>query len=139
MTSGLRKAHKFMWLFLGALGMVLIVASIKSVKQSLPLDKNISAVEPVEGFHIVQDNADWLIQIKEATPKNKVDIIVKRPLKSASTGVYTTSSNQEREAFLGSMDKKGVYSFEVDKTVTNIQLFDAIKNTTIQNIELSWE
>ena len=139
MTSGLRKVHKFMWLFLGALGIVLIVASIKSVKQSFPLDNDLSAIEPVEGFHTIQDNADWLIHIKEATPKNTLEIIVKRPLKSASTGVYAATSDQERGSFLGSMDKKGLYTFEVDKTVTNIQLFDAIKNTTIQNIALSWE
>lgn len=139
MTSGLRKAHKIIWLVLGILGVVLIVLSVKSVKQSLDIDRDISVIKKPTTEHTITDNADWYIAVEELTDTNVIQIVVKRPLKSASTGVYEMSSNQERGAFIGTMDKKGLYTFKLDKTVKKIQLFDAIKNDVIQNIDLSWD
>ena len=139
MNSGLRKTHKIMWMVLGLLGAVLIVLSINSVKESIGIDKDASITTTQQDAHIIEDNADWHISIQELSGKNKLQIVVKKPLKSASTSVYTTQGEQERGTFLGSIDNKGLYTFTVEKSVKEVQLYDGIKKSVIRNIDVSWD
>jgi hypothetical protein len=139
MTSGLRKAHKIIWIVLGLLGAVLIVLSINSVKQPFLTDSDASIATTTEGVHTIEDNAQFYMSIEEQANSNTLQIVLKRPLKSASTIVYTLTSDLKKGTFLGTIDKKGLYAFDIDKSIKKIQLYDGIKNNEIRNIDLSWE
>ncbi|SNR49487.1 hypothetical protein [Dokdonia pacifica] len=139
MTSGLRKTHKIMWMVLGLLGAVLIVLSINSVKEPLGIDNEIITSKTQKGAVPVENNAQLYASIEELATVNKLQIVIKKPLKSAATSVYTVDENQERSTFIGSIDNKGLYTFDIEKTVKKIQLYDGIKKSVIYNIDLSWE
>ncbi|MEP0263037.1 hypothetical protein [Dokdonia sp.] len=139
MTSGLRKAHKIIWIVLGLLGAVLIVLSINSVKQPFLTDSDASIATITEGVHTIEDNTQFYMSIEEQANSNKLQIVLKTPLKSASTVVYTLTPDHKKGAFLGTIDKKGLYAFDIDKSIKKIQLYDGIKNNEIRNIDLSWE
>ncbi|WP_299674210.1 hypothetical protein [uncultured Dokdonia sp.] len=139
MTSGLRKAHKMIWMALGLLGTVLIVASINSVKEPLGIDSDSAISKIQKGTFSIEDDAQLSVSIEELATVNKLQIVVKKPLKSAATSVYVINKNQERSILLGSIDKKGLYTFDIEKTVKRVQLYDGIKKRIIRNIDLSWE
>lgn len=139
MTSGLRKAHKVIWMVLGILGVVLIIASINSVKEPLGIDSDTSISSTKENVRTIEDDAQLSVNVEELASINKLHIVIKKPLKSAATGVYVLTNDQERGAFLGSIDKKGLYMFTIEKTAKKIQLYDGIKKSVIRNIDLSWE
>ncbi len=139
MTSGLRKAHKILWIVLTVVGIVLIVFAIKSVKQQLRTDEDIAITTASEAVHAVINNDQLQVRVEELATTNQLQIAIKKPLKSASTVVYALTSDNTQGAFLGSIDKKGLYTFDIDKSIKKIQLYDGIKNTEIQNIDLSWE
>lgn len=139
MNSGLRKTHKIMWPVLGLLGAVLIVLSINSVKESIGIDRDASVATTQQNAHIIEDNAQWYVSMQELTDTNKLQIVVKKPLKSASTSVYTTNGAQERGTLLGSIDNKGLYTFTVGKSIKEVQLYDGIKKSVIRNIDVSWD
>lgn len=139
MTSGLRKAHKVIWMVLGILGVVLIIASINSVKEPLGIDSDTSISSTKENVRTIEDNVQLSVNIEELANINKLHIVIKKPLKSAASSVYVLTNDQERGAFLGSIDNKGLYTFTIEKTAKKIQLYDGIKKSVIRNIDLSWE
>ncbi|WP_299766776.1 hypothetical protein [uncultured Dokdonia sp.] len=139
MTSGLRKAHKVIWMVLGILGVVLIIASINSVKEPLGIDSDTSISSTKKNVRTIEENAQLSVNVEELANINKLHIVIKKPLKSAATGVYVLTNDQERGAFLGSIDNKGLYTFTIEKTAKKIQLYDGIKKSVIRNIDLSWE
>jgi hypothetical protein len=139
MTSGLRKAHKIIWIVLTVVGVVLIVFSIKSVKQQLHTDGDIAITTASDAVHTIENNPQLYVSIEELANSNTLQIAIKKPLKSASTVVYALTPENNQGAFLGSIDKKGLYTFDIDKSIKKIQLYDGIKNNEIRNIDLSWE
>ncbi|WP_298309786.1 hypothetical protein [uncultured Aquimarina sp.] len=135
MTSGLRKTHKMIWLLLIIAIPILLVLSVNSIKEPLLTDSDISTSETT-GQHTVLENENFLISIKEQATSNALQIILKKPLKSASSIVYGVTQNNEDGAYLGVLDKKGIYTFDVDKSTKSIRVYDEIKKNNIINIVL---
>ncbi|WP_106793291.1 hypothetical protein [Aquimarina sp. Aq78] len=135
MTSGLRKMHKIVWILLIIVMPVLIFLSIKSIKEPLLTDGDVSLTPIRSGQRIVLDDDSFFIGIKEQNSLNALQIILKRPLQSASSLIYGIS-NHKKDTYLGTLDKKGVYTFEIDKKIRSIRIYDEIKKNDIINIEL---
>lgn len=136
MTSGLRKTHKIIWIVLIIIMPVLIVLSIKSIKEPLLTDGDLSLTPILSGQRIVLDDDSFFIGVKEQNSLNALQIILKKPLKSASSLVYGVLPSEKKDTYLGVLDKKGVYMFEIDKQIRSIRIYDEIKKSDIVNIEL---
>lgn len=140
MTSDLRKAHKIIWIILIIAIPVLIVFSIKSIKEPLFTDSDLKIVSKDNVQNTILDNDSFHISVQgKNTPLNMLNIVVKKPLKSASSIVYGTSSNSEKEIYLGIIDKKGIYTFDIDKSIKELRIYDDIKKIDISNLKLQWE
>lgn len=115
---------------------VLIVLSIKSIKEPLLTDDDLSLTPILSGQRIVLDDDSFFIGVKEQNSLNALQIILKKPLKSASSLVYGVLPSEKKDTYLGVLDKKGVYMFEIDKQIRSIRIYDEIKKSDIVNIEL---
>ncbi|SHJ37330.1 hypothetical protein [Aquimarina spongiae] len=132
MTSGQRKAHKLIWMFLVIAIPVFVIFALKSIKEPFITDSDLSSREEITG-KLILDDAQFQIQLLD---KSNIQIILKRPLKSASSSVYGISSNNESEIFLGVLDKKGIYQFQINPNCKSIKIQDDIKHINLFNIEL---
>ncbi|MDH7447762.1 hypothetical protein [Aquimarina sp. 2201CG14-23] len=135
MTSGLRKTHKIIWLLLIIVIPILLVLSVNSIKESLLIDGDVTVSE-TSGQRTVLDDESFLIGIKELETSNTLQLILKKPLKSASSLVYGVTPSNTDGKYLGTLDKKGVYTFKIDKSIKSIRVYDEIKKNNIVNIEL---
>ncbi|WP_109302672.1 hypothetical protein [Aquimarina sp. AU474] len=136
MTSGLRKMHKIIWIMLIVIVPVLIFLSIQSIKQPLLTDSDVLLTSEESGKRAVIDNEHLSISIDEQGSSNTLQLILKKPLKSASSIVYAVSSNQQKRSLLGVLDTKGIYTFELNKLTESITIYDEIKKSDIINIKL---
>ncbi|WP_298544564.1 hypothetical protein [uncultured Aquimarina sp.] len=136
MTSGLRKAHKITWILLLIAVPVLIMFSIHSIKEPLLTDNDVLLSEKISGQRTVLENDTFYISIKEQNSSNALQIILKKPLKTASSIVYSLTPSNGDGTYLGTLSKKGIYQFEVDKSTRSIRIYDEIKKNNIINITL---
>lgn len=136
MTSGLRKTHKIIWILLLIIIPVLIMFSIHSIKEPLLTDGDVLISEEVSGQRTILENDSFYISIKEQNSSNALQVILKKPLKTASSIVYGVTSSNGDGKYLGTLSKKGIYKFEVDKSIKSILIYDDIKKNNIINIAL---
>lgn len=136
MTSGLRTAHKIIWILSIIIIPVLIFLSIQSIKEPFLTDSDTITTSKLSGELMVLENESFLIRIKKQKTHNTLRIILKKPLRSASSIVYGTKSDREGGIYIGTLENKGIYTFEVDKSTKGIRIYDAIKKNDILNIEL---
>ncbi|AXT19122.1 hypothetical protein D7030_14140 [Flavobacteriaceae bacterium AU392] len=140
MTSDLRKVHKIIWIILIIAIPVLIVFSIKSIKEPLFTDSDLKIVSKNNVQNTILDNDSFHISVQgKNTSLNMLNIVVKKPLKSASSIVYGTSSDSGKEIYLGVIDKKGIYTFDIDRSIKGLRIYDDIKKIDISNLKLQWE
>ncbi len=136
MTSGLRKMHKTMWIMLIVIVPILIFLSIKSIQQPVLTDSDVSLTAKLSGERAIIDNEYFFMSIDEEEDSNTLKLILKKPLKSASSIVYEENINRQNRTFLGVLDKKGIYTFELNKLTESITIYDEIKKNDIINIKL---
>ncbi|WP_299247066.1 hypothetical protein [uncultured Aquimarina sp.] len=136
MTSGLRKTHKIIWIILLITVPVLIMFSIHSIKEPLLTDNDVLLSEKISGQRSVLENDTFYISIKEQNSSNALQVILKKPLKTASSIVYSLTPSNGNGTYLGTLSKKGIYQFEVDKSTRSIRIYDEIKKNNIINITL---
>jgi len=135
MTSSLRKAHKLIWILLFLTIPVVMVFAVLEIKKPAINDGNLVLAEALSG-QTVLENETFSMSVQKAGKTNQLHVIVKRPLKNPSAVIYGVSSEEKKEYFLGVIDKKGVYSFEMKDSTQGIRIYDAIKEEDIINIEL---
>lgn len=127
MTSGLRKAHRYIWLILVIVIPVIIVFAIKDLQFT---DTNTVQIT-TEEFTKKNAKPDFENEIiKVAFYPNDIELILKEPLKNASSTVYAIDGNNEKMV-LGQLTTPGKYQFEVQNTPKNIMLYDQIKDSLI--------
>ncbi|WP_299443666.1 hypothetical protein [uncultured Aquimarina sp.] len=136
MTSGLRKTHKIIWILLLIAVPVLLMFSIHSIKEPLLTDSDVLISEKVSGQRTVLENDTFYISIKEQNSSNALQVILKKPLKTASSILYGITPSNGDGNYLGTLSKKGIYQFEVDKSTKSIRIYDDIKKNNIINIAL---
>ncbi|WP_298900279.1 hypothetical protein [uncultured Psychroserpens sp.] len=135
MTSGLRKAHKFIWLLLIITVPIIMFFSVKDLE--FFTDKQAKEMSFELGdYRIVATDENEVL--KAAILKNedsiKIDIEIKTPLKASSAEVYELNQNKEKGRFLGPMSKAKTYSFYLNNDATGILVFDTLKGTEITKL-----
>ena len=132
MTSGLRKAHRHIWLILVIAVPVLMVFAIK--------DLNFSKTNSGRSFNteFTKKNTKPAFEndlIKVAFYSNSIELILKKTLKSASSIVYAVD-NKGVKTVIGQLTTSGKYQFDVTETPNNILIRDEIKDVLITQTNL---
>jgi hypothetical protein len=135
MTSNLRKAHKLIWIILILTIPVVLVFAVLEIKEPAIDDSDLVLAEAPVG-QMVLDDETFSMSVQKAGESSQLHIILKRPMKSPSAVIYGVSSEAKKEYFLGVIDKKGMYNFELSDGTKGIRIHDAIKEEDIINIEL---
>ncbi len=127
MTSGLRKAHRYIWLILFIAIPVMIVFATKDLKFA---DRDSSQSVNTE-FTKKNAKADFENElIKVAFYPNSIELILKQPLKNASSTVYAVD-NKDVKTAIGQLTTSGKYQFNVAEIPKNIVIRDEIKDLLI--------
>ena len=132
MTSGLRKAHKYIWLLLAIAIPVLILFSIKD------LDVSSSEIASYK-FEASKSNVLKVAEnelIKASLHSNSIEVILKSTLKNPSSILYAMDSNGNKDAVIGHITSSGIYNFEIADQPKGILLYDALKKEIITKLIL---
>lgn len=127
MTSGLRKAHRYIWLILLIAIPVMIVFAIKDLEFS---DTNMAEIT-TEEFTKKNATPDFENEIiKVAFHPNSIELILKKTLKNASSTVYAIDGENVKTV-IGQLTTSGKYQFNVKNAPKNIMIYDEIKDMLI--------
>ena len=128
MTSGLRKAHKYIWLLLVVIVPIVVILSIKSLNV-FASENNISV--QYKGSKAKSLNTFENEIIKVSVYENSIEIILKSTLKNSSSIVYNADENGNRTEVIGQLTTSGIYNFNIDNLPKGIIIYDALKNVEI--------
>ncbi len=127
MTSGLRKAHRYIWLILVIGIPVMMVFAIRDLQFT---DTNTVQIN-TEEFTKKNAKPDFENEIiLLAFYQKSMELILKKPLKNASSTVYAIDGNNVKTV-LGQLTTPGKYQFDVKNTPKNIMVYDEIKDSLI--------
>lgn len=132
MTSGLRKAHKYVWLLLIIIVPIVMIFSIKDL-DILSLNQKTSTSFKSSKKPALKTAENGFI--KASLYENTVEIILKSPLKSSSAIIYSLK-DENKSDIIGQVSSVGVYSFKLKEPIKAILLFDEIKNEDITQLAL---
>jgi hypothetical protein len=135
MTSGLRKAHKAIWLVLILMVPIVIVFAIKDLAL-FSSEANVSSQFETskEKILMVAENDLLKASIIAKDSKNYLELILKSPLKNSSALVYTTTSSGDKIAAIGQLSTVGIYNLSVREKPKGILLYDGLKEVEITKI-----
>ena len=136
MTSGLRKAHKYIWLLIVIGIPILIVFSIMFL--DVFSSKNISSLEiKATKSNVIKVAENDLIKASliKMDSTNSIEVILKSPLKNPSSLVYGLIKNDEKGVLIGQLTTVGIYNFELKKPIKGIVVYDGLKEKLISKIE----
>ncbi len=128
MTSGLRKAHKYIWLLLIVIVPAIMFFSIKDIailESSNKKEKDYSFTES----SLKKDFENHLIKV--AFYENNIEIILKTTLKNSSSIVYAVDAKGNKQYIIGQLTSAGIYNFKSNNIPKNIVIFDGIKDVLI--------
>ncbi|WP_422861588.1 hypothetical protein [Flagellimonas sp. W118] len=130
MDAGLRKRHKYIWLFLAIVIPILLILVIKDLDFSQTADTN----HTIESLSNPIDQAKHNLMDAVVIEKDGARVLemnVKQPLKSASSIILSLNDNQE----IGQIEGVGTYSFPLKSEIRGIIIKDVIKNQEILKLE----
>jgi len=136
MTSGQRKAHKYIWLLI-AIGIpALIVFSIKDLDVFSSKSDSISKVEATKSNVIkIAENELIKASLIKMDSTYSIEVILKSTLKNPSSLVYELYKNDEKGELIGQLTTVGIYNFELKQSLKGIIIYDALKETLISKLE----
>ena len=135
MTSGLRKAHKLIWLFLIIVIPIIMFFSVKNLDFYAQQESNSipSELDSYENFET--DKNDILNAVISRTEDSiVVTLEIKTPLKAPSAEVYEIDENGKKSLYLGQLSIVKTYNFNVSSEATGILIYDALKDTEITKL-----
>lgn len=135
MTSGLRQAHKIIWIVLIIVVPIVIVFATKD----LALFSSEAKVSPQfealkDKVLIVAENEVLKASVIEKDSMNYLELILKSPLKNSSALVYTASATGDKIEAIGQLSTVGIYNFKMQEKPKGILLYDALKEVEITKI-----
>lgn len=136
MTSGLRKAHKYIWLLIAISIPILIVFSIKDLDVFSSKSVSLSEIEATKSNVIkVAENDLIKVSLIKMDSTNSIEVILKSTLKNPSSLVYELNKNNEKGVFIGQLTTVGVYNFETKESLKGVIIYDAIKEKLIGKLK----
>lgn len=139
MTADHRKVHKIIWSVLAFIVPLLIIFSVLGIRKPVLTDADLFIKSPLQKKHLVLENEIVTIFLEKQNTVNTLQIFIKRSLQSPASSVYATSSKNSRDTYLGVVDKKGAYTFNIERSAKGIKIYDELKNEDLINIELPWD
>lgn len=131
MTSGLRKWHKYMWLIIVVIVPLVIIFSIKN-RTAFSSESNIvlktEALKNGESHHLENDF------IRVTLANNSIEILLKQPLKSASSVVYSLNEKGLKDVFIGQLSTVGFYNYKLTEPFNGIVIYDILKEKEIMKL-----
>ncbi len=136
MTSGQRKAHKYIWLLI-AIGIpILIVFSIKNLDVFSSKKFSLSEIEATKSNIIkVAENDLIKVSLIKKDSTNSIEVILKSTLKNPSSLVYELIENNEKSVLIGQLTNVGIYYFDAKESLKGIVIYDALKEKLISKLE----
>ncbi len=131
MTSGQRKAHKYIWLLLIIIVPILIIFSIKDL-DAFASKNNISNEFKVSKDAVLKAAENELIKVSLSS--NSIEIILKSTLKNASSIVYESDSEGNKKEIIGQLTTSGIYNFKIENQPKGIVLYDELKENVITKL-----
>lgn len=130
MTSGLRKAHKYIWLVLAITIPVMMVFAMRNVT-IFSSEKNKASKFEI-ATKTFQSNENDLI--KASLYSNRIEIILKKTLKNPTSIIYSIDKKGQKGPVIGQLTTSGIYTFEIAEVPHGITIFDALKGTEISKL-----
>ena len=136
MTSGQRKAHKYIWLFIAIVIPLIMFFAVKDldISTSQSSEKSFDLVSKEKVLNVYEDAI-----IKASVYKNHIEIILKSTLKNASSVVYETNTKGGKSNVIGQLTTAGIYKFNINNLPKGIIVFDDIKKVDITKFSFKWD
>lgn len=140
MTSGLRKAHKYIWLIIMVAVPILIFFSLKNLDIFY---KKKNSVIPFESTkkNIVKVAENELIKASVINKDSTyfIEIILKSTLKNASSVVYRMDKKGNKVNIIGQLTTAGIYNFNINNLPQGIIISDDLKHIDITKFSFQWD
>jgi len=133
MTSGLRKAHTYIWLLLIIVVPVIMMLSIKDLNLFASENNTTSQLSGSKKTSLKSFENDIL---KMAVYDNHIEIILKSTLKNSSSVVYEMDEKGNKSAVIGQLTTAGIYNFNSNNLPKGIIIYDDIKQVEITKFPL---
>ena len=136
MTSGLRKAHKYIWLLLAIIVPLVMIFAIKDLDIiHSKKNKNSHAVISKENTLKVFENDI----VKASVFESYMEIILKSTLKNPSSIVYEMDEKGNKSSVIGQLTTAGIYIFNINNLPKGIIISDNLKNVDITKFSFKWD
>lgn len=133
MTSGLRKAHKFIWLILIIVVPVIMFFSMKDL--NVFSSENNSVSQHIDSKKNNTKSFENDI-IKVVVFEGHIEIILKTTLKSSSSVVYGVDEKGNKLNIIGQITTAGIYNFNINNLPKGIIIYDDLKQVEITKLSL---
>ena len=132
MTSGQRKIHRFSWIAITIIVPILIFFSVRNL--DFQQKENSSSFTEIRNETILKSAENEFLKINQYT--NSIEVIVKSPLKTSSSVLYSIDERGNKRNTLGQVSTVGIYRFEMNQKIQGIILYDEIKESEITKLSL---
>ncbi len=136
MTSGLRKAHKYIWLLLIIIVPVMMVFSIKDLEIFSSENNTTSQLKGSKKVSLKTSENDI---IKASVFESHVEIILKSTLKNSSSVVYEMDEKGNKSGVIGQLTTAGIYNFNINILPKGIIVYDDLKDVEITKLSFKWD
>ncbi len=128
-----RKAHKFIWLLLLIIIPTIMFFSIKDLDLFSSNPNNSSQLSGPKKTPISIFENDI---VKASVYESKIEIILKKTLKNASSVVYEINSEGKKGQLIGQLTTAGIYDFNIHNLPKGIIIYDDLKQAEITKLSL---
>ena len=111
MTSGLRKAHQYIWLLLLIIVPLIMVFSIKDL-DVFSSERNTTSQTNGSKKESLKTSENELI--KASVFESHMEIILKSTLKTSSSVVYEMDTKGNKSIIIGQLTSAGIYNFNIN-------------------------
>lgn len=133
MTSGLRKAHKYIWLVLIITVPVIMFFSMKDLNIFSSENNSVSQHTDSKKSSVKSFENDI---VKVVVFESHIEIILKSTLKSSSSVVYDVDEKGNKSIVIGQLTTAGIYNFNINNLPKGIIIYDDLKQVEITKFSL---
>ncbi|MGK0316830.1 MAG: hypothetical protein ACI86M_003066 [Saprospiraceae bacterium] len=136
MTSGQRKAHKYIWLVLIIVVPLTMFSSIKnlnifSASRHMPTH--------LEGSHEISLKSYENDIVRVSVFESSIEVILKSTLKNSSAVVFEMDAKGNKLKAMGQLTTTGIYNFNTINLPKGIIIYDDLKQVEITKFSFQWD
>nr|WP_321235771.1 hypothetical protein [uncultured Psychroserpens sp.] len=136
MTSGLRKAHKYIWVLLIIIVPVIMFFSVKDLNVFSSEKATTSRLEGSKKTSLKSFENDI---VKTSVFESHIEIILKSTLKNSSSVVYDIDKKGNKSNVIGQLTTAGIYNFNINNLPNGILIYDDLKEVEITKFSFQWD